>query len=130
MNGSPKGTNRCAYRNLLAWSEGVRLAEEVYTSTRGFPDIEKFGLQGQMRRSAISVPTNIAEGAGRVTPREFLRFLFISRGSLCELETLITLAANTGALTVEDEKAVSKQAARVSSLINGLIANVRSRLGT
>ena len=80
------------YRDLVAWQKGMNLAERTYAVTAGFPDTEKFGLVSQMRRAAVSVPANIAEGFGRFRKAEFRRFLEIAIGSLFELQTLAELA--------------------------------------
>jgi len=88
------------YQELLVWQKAMDLVMEVYRATTGFPDTEKFGLTSQMRRAAVSVPANIAEGAGRGTDREFARFLQIARGSLFELETQNLIAKKLGLLPV------------------------------
>ena len=75
------------FRNLQVWEKGVELAKSVYQLTRDFPDEEKFGLITQMRRCAVSIPSNIAEGSARSTEKDFSRFLSISLGSYFELET-------------------------------------------
>jgi four helix bundle protein len=84
------------HRDLLVWSLGMDLAEQVYRATGGFPDQERFGLQSQMRRAAVAIPCNIAEGHGRLTAGEMRHFLGIARGSLRELETQIELAGRMG----------------------------------
>jgi len=75
------------YRNLRVWEKSMSLCREVYRLTSCFPESERFGLTSQMRRAAVSIPSNIAEGQGRLARREFARFLAIARGSLKELET-------------------------------------------
>ena len=86
------------FRDLMAWQYAMRSALAVHEATSGFPDTERFGLVAQMRRSAISVPSNIAEGYGRGTRPEYIRFLKIARGSLYELETQMELAGALGFL--------------------------------
>jgi four helix bundle protein len=81
-----------SFRDLDVWHLGVELAETVYRITARFPKAELFALSAQMRRAAVSIPSNIAEGRSRDSTREFLHFLAISRGSLAELETQIELA--------------------------------------
>src|ERR1700691_3577747 len=81
-----------SFRDLDVWNLGVELAETVYRVTARFPKSELFALTAQMRRAAVSIPSNIAEGRARDSTREFLRFLAISRGSLAELETQLELA--------------------------------------
>lgn len=80
------------YRDLAAWQHSMSIVKIVYEHTRGFPREEIYGLTSQMRRAATSVPANIAEGSGRGTTKEFLRFIDIANGSLKELETHILIA--------------------------------------
>ncbi len=82
------------FRNLNVWKKAVDLATYVYQITESFPKTEKYGLTSQMRRSAISISTNIAEGAGRGSKKEFNQFLNISTGSCYELETQLTISQN------------------------------------
>jgi len=84
--------------SLTVWQKSVELVEEIYRLTQNFPTEEKFGLVSQMRRSAVSIPSNISEGYGRRSDGEFLQFLGMSRGSLCELETQIIIAQKLGFL--------------------------------
>lgn len=80
-----------SFRDLRVWQEAVNLAVETYQGTAVFPKQEVYGLSQQMRRAAVSIPSNIAEGKGRCSDRDFRRFLFQARGSLMELETQISL---------------------------------------
>ena len=80
------------HHNLKVWQEAMQLVKAVYAATTSFPKEESYGLTSQIRRAAISIPSNIAEGAARTGTKEFLRFLSIARGSLSELETQIILA--------------------------------------
>ena len=79
-------------QQLIVWQRGRQLVKECYRLTRSFPRDERYGLTAQLRRAAVSVPANIAEGYGRIHRREFTNFLSISNGSLCELETYLYLA--------------------------------------
>lgn len=99
------------------------LVKSVYAVTTEFPKHEVFGLVSQMRRAAISVPSNIAEGAGRTSKREFLQFLSIARGSLNELDTQLLIAKELGYLT--ETEAIDAQVDRVLALIGGLINSER-----
>ena len=81
---------------LEVWKEAMALVRTVYAVTRGFPKEETYGLALQLRRAAVSIPSNVAEGAGRDGDKEFLRFLSIARGSLSELETQLLIAADLG----------------------------------
>jgi four helix bundle protein len=82
------------FRNLLIWQKSKVLVTKIYTITNNFPKEEVFGLTPQIKRSAISIPSNIAEGLGRESSNEFLRFLKISIGSLFELQTQLEIAKN------------------------------------
>jgi four helix bundle protein len=86
------------YEDLIVWQKSMSLVEEVYKITKTFPKEELFGLVSQMRRSAVSVPSNIAEGYGRTSKGYFVSFLKISLGSLCELETQINISKKLGYL--------------------------------
>ncbi len=84
------------HHELRVWQDGIKLVKLVYRETSGFPSHEQFGLTSQMRRAAVSIPANIAEGAARTTSKEFCHFLSIARGSLSELETLTLIAVEVG----------------------------------
>jgi four helix bundle protein len=84
------------YRDLLVWQKGILLAKEVYRLTRDFPADEKWGLVSQMRRAAVSVPSNIAEGQARRTTKDFIQFISIAEGSIAELDTQLILAYEMG----------------------------------
>ena len=86
------------YRNLIVWKRAHAFALEVYLSTRSFPDSERFGLTAQLRRAAISVVSNIAEGWGRHETRDQVRFLKMARGSNCEVECQLLLSRDVGYL--------------------------------
>jgi four helix bundle protein len=80
------------YKDLLVWQKGILLVKLIYKLTRGFPEDEKFGLSSQMRRAAVSVPSNIAEGQARHTTGEFIQFISNAEGSLAEVDTQVVLA--------------------------------------
>lgn len=84
------------YKELKVWQESMKLAKMIYIISSDFPQEERFGLTSQLRRCAISVPSNVAEGAGRKSDKEFLHFLSISTGSIYELETQLLLALDLG----------------------------------
>jgi four helix bundle protein len=85
-----------SYRDLLVWQKGMALAKQIYLMTRAFPEDERFGLITQMRRAAVSVPSNIAEGQARQGRNEFVQFLSYAEGSLAELDTQLKLADDLG----------------------------------
>jgi four helix bundle protein len=108
-----------AHYRLDVWKASMRLVKSVYEATESFPDDERFGLTSQIRRSAISVPSNIAEGAARGTPAEFVRFLQISRASLMELDTQLLLGKDLGLL--KDFRGIREHVLRILAMLNGLI---------
>lgn len=118
-----------SYKELLVWQVAMSLANEVYGVTRQFPREEMYGLISQIRRSAVSVPSNIAEGQGRATRGEFVQFLGHARGSLFELETQLTIAGELGYLGRQDQTRVLGSLTRVAQLLNALITSLRSSGG-
>jgi four helix bundle protein len=112
------------YTQLETWQRAMDLADAVYKATRTYPKEETYGLTSQTRRSAVSVPSNIAEGQGRGNSREFVRFLAVARGSLFELQTQIRLAERFGYLDPERSSGLIDQSWTVGRLINGLIRAV------
>jgi four helix bundle protein len=113
------------HRDLAAWREAMTLVELVYRHTEGFPGKEAYGLTAQLRRSAVSIPSNIAEGAGRNSTRELLQFLGFACGSLAELDTQLEVAARLGYLNVKSE--VFDQAVRVGVLVRLFRKSIRSK---
>ena len=114
------------HRKLMVWQEAVRLVESVYRITRAFPGDEIFGLTSQLRRSAVSVPSNIAEGAGRNSTKELVQFLGVASGSLAELDTQLEIACRLGYLNSSSE--VVAQASRVGQLVVALRKSLRNKL--
>lgn len=106
------------HEQLEAWKFAMQLVKAVYELTADFPADERYGLSQQMRRAAVSIPSNIAEGAGRNSPKEFLNFIGISRGSLAELETQLQLAVMLG-FAVPDHQ-VFELANSTGKLLTGL----------
>ena len=103
-----------SYRSLVVWQKAVDLVTDVYAATSVFPRHELFGLTSQLRRCAVSVPSNIAEGQGRATKGEFIQFLCHARGSLFELETQLHIACKLGYLSVEGSQSLEVKAGRRS----------------
>lgn len=101
------------------------LAEDIYRITKTFPKEETYALTVQLRRAAVSVPSNIAEGKGRSSEKELAQFLCHSRGSLFEIETQLNLARRLGYVDVTKTDAVLRKAARVGQLLNGLLRAIR-----
>jgi four helix bundle protein len=116
---------RTHYR-LKTWQLSIELVSHVYNVTKQFPRQEIYALTEQMRRSAISIPSNIAEGAARTTAREFLNFLSIARGSLSELETQIIISRRLGYL--ENNADIEEEINELFLLLNGLMRSVRQKV--
>ena len=114
-----------SYRDLETWQIAMKLVSEVYRVTKSFPRDEIYGLTNQLRRAAVSVPSNIAEGQGRDSTKEFLHYLSMAHGSLCELETQLLIAQGLGYLTQEDTDKLASLAVSVGRLINGLSRSLR-----
>ena len=111
------------HRKLVAWQEAIKLVELVYLETASFPRQEVFGLVSQLRRAAVSIPANIAEGAGRNSTKELAHFLGIASGSKAELDTHLEIAVRLGMLRTDSE--VFKTLGRVSKLLIGLRRSLR-----
>ena len=112
------------YRELKVWQKAIDLVEQVYLLTKGFPQEERFGLVVQMRRAAVSVPANIAEGYGRTHRGDYLRHLSISRGSLLELETHMVIACRLGFVAKEQEDDIAPHIQEVDRMLFGLIESL------
>jgi four helix bundle protein len=109
-----------SYRELEVWQLGMELAEECYRVTKGFPKEELFGMTSQIRRAAVSIPANIAEGQGREHTKEFLHHLSVARGSLMELETHLMLSQRVGLLDQAKTTPILTQTERISRMLSGL----------
>jgi four helix bundle protein len=114
-----------AHKKLDAWKISIELVKEIYRLTASFPKEEMYGLVSQMRRAAVSVPSNLAEGAARKNNREFVQFLYIALGSLSELDTQIHIAMELGYLGAEEKKESAELLEKASMLISGLIRKKR-----
>jgi four helix bundle protein len=115
------------YKDLQAWRLGIQLVKEVYRVTCKWPDKEVFGLTSQARRSAVSIPANIAEGQGRKTTKDFLRHLSIAYGSLMELETHLVIAAELSYLSREQFKALELKTVELAKVLSGLTRSLTSK---
>jgi four helix bundle protein len=114
-----------SYRDLIAWRKAMRLVTEIYQATRVFPKDETYGLTSQLRRAAVSVPSNIAEGQARFSRKEFHHFLSLARGSLVEIETQVIIAQNLDYLTQNQSQPLLAEAAELGRILNGLIASIK-----
>jgi len=119
----PKG-----HRRLILWQKSVRLAVEIHRVSRRLPKHELFGLAAQMNRAAVSIPSNVAEGAARHTTRDYIRFLYIARGSSAEIDTQLRLAEELGYLSGDDLAPALAIADEVGRLLNAVITTLHRRL--
>ena len=115
------------YRELVTWQKAMDLVEAVYKESRGFPREEQFGLTSQIRRAAVAIPSNIAEGQGRKFTKEFVYHLSVALGSLCEMETQLLIALRLNYVNEETYQTLSEGAAEVGRLLNGLIHSLSAR---
>jgi four helix bundle protein len=114
-----------SYKDLVVWNKAMELVMGIYRLTQEFPKEEIFGLVSQLRRSSVSIPSNIAEGQGRLSKGEFRNFLGNARGSLSELETQILIAQKLDYLKESDAAVILDLAAEVGRILNGLIASTK-----
>ena len=114
-----------SYKDLIAWQKAMSLVREVYLHTRRFPKEEIYGLAAQLRRAAVSVPSNIAEGQGRLSKKEFRHFLSLARGSLLEVETQVLIAADLNYLSSDAAHGLETQAQEMLRIINALMNSLR-----
>jgi four helix bundle protein len=115
------------YRELKVWQKAYGFCLELYKITKRFPKEELYGLTSQIRRSAISVPSNIAEGYGRKTTQEYIRSLHIAYGSNCELETQILLAGDLGYFKTEDFEKLRKDIGEIERMLKALIKALENK---
>ena len=115
------------YRQLFVWQKAKALAVQVYRSTEQFPRNETYGLTSQLRRAAVSVPSNIAEGQGRLTSGEFSHFLGQARGSLLEMETQLDIALDLRYLDQNEQQTLAQEIYQVLGLLNRLIESLRRK---
>ena len=112
------------HHKLEAWNQAVELVTQIYRRTDNFPKEERYGLTSQIRRAAVSIPANIAEGAARFSSREFARFLSNAQGSASELETELLIAYRLGYLDETNFSDLTSQLERIGRLITGLSKHV------
>jgi len=117
-----------SYRDLVVWQRAIELTTEIYRLTETFPGTEVYGLTSQLRRAAVSVASNIAEGSGRGSKREFRQFLNTARGSICELQTQLVIAGNLAFAKNERLLAAESIANEVGRMLNGLLRSVSGEI--
>lgn len=115
------------YKDLDVWKKAHDLTLRIYKTTNEFPKEELYGLVSQIRRSAASIPTNIAEGRGSLYKNEFIRFLGVARGSACELEYQLILSKDLGFITEEDYNKYQQDIRQILKMLNGLIKSIQER---
>ena len=118
------------YRDLIVWQKSMALVTEVYSITRLFPKEELYGLVSQTRRSAVSIPSNIAEGYGRHSTNDYTRFLQIAIGSLYELQTQLEICLNLGYLLKDTFEKAYEQSREIERMLSSLIKKVGNYSGT
>ena len=115
------------YRELKVWQKSYRLCLDLYRITKEFPKEERYGLTSQIRRAAVSIPSNIAEGYGRKTTADYLRFLYIAYGSICELETQLLLSNDLNYVNKENLKALRDDTEEAERMLKALIKSLENK---
>ena len=118
------------YKELKVWQRSYQLCLDIYKITKGFPKEERYGLTSQIRRAAVSVPSNIAEGYGRKTTPEYIRFLYIAYGSNCELETQILLSGDLGYIETGKLEILKEGIGEVERMLKALIKSLERKHST
>ena len=116
-----------SYKDLKVWQRSYQLCLEIYKITKGFPDEEKYGLTSQLRRVAVSVPSNISEGYGRKTTPEYIQFLYIAYGSVCEIETQILLSGDLGYISNGRLEMLNEGIREVERILKALIRSLENK---
>jgi len=117
--------NRKPHKNLEVWKLSVDFVKDIYTRTTNFPDEEKFGIISQLRRAVVSIPANIAEGAARSTKKELRNFLYITSGSLSEIDTLLTISKELGFIKESQLDALNEKLVKIDIMLDGLIKKLK-----
>jgi len=116
-----------SHKDLKVWQKGIELVKSIYEITQSFPSNEQFGLVSQMRRAAVSIPSNIAEGCGRNSDKELIHFLYIALGSASELETQIIISQELSFLQPEKSEQMQSLIFEIIKMISSLIKSIRAR---
>lgn len=116
-----------SYKDLQVWEKSYKLCLEVYKLFKEFPPEERYGLCSQLRRSSVSIPSNIAEGYGRRGRQEYIHFLYIAYGSYCELETQILLSSDLGYINSNDKERILTLGKEVERMLKGLITSLEKK---
>ena len=115
------------HKDLQIWQKGISFVKTVYEATASYPQAEQFGLTSQMRRSAVSIPSNIAEGCGRNSNKELVQFLYIALGSSSELETQIIISNELGFLNKEKTDSILSMINEIIRMTSSLIQSIKTR---
>lgn len=115
------------FKDLLVWQKSVDFVTEIYRITAAFPSAESFGLTSQLRRAAVSIPSNIGEGNSRRSLPDYIQFLKIARGSCAEVETQLLISQNLAFLSEEEFIRLNNDIQEISKMINGLINALQSK---
>jgi four helix bundle protein len=115
------------YKELKVWQSSYQLCLDIYKITKGFPKEERYGMTSQIRRAALSIPCNIAEGYGRKTTPDYIRSLYIAYGSNCELETQILLSGDLGYMKAEELKKLQADIGGLDRMLKALIKSLENK---
>jgi four helix bundle protein len=116
-----------SFRELKVWQKAMNLVTSIYSNTSTFPQSEQFGITSQIRRSSVSIPSNIAEGFGRNTKKEFVRFLRISIASLFELQTQLEISKNLNYITFEKFDKIIADSIEIEKMLKALIKSIQNK---
>ena len=115
------------YKELLVWQKAYELCLKIYGVAPSFPNEERYGLTSQIKRSAVSIPSNIAEGYGRKTTADYIRMLYISYGSVCELETQVLLAGDLGFIERGEFNVIKASIVEIERMLKALIGSLENK---
>ncbi len=115
------------HKKLDVWKESIEFAVTIYNLVKKFPSNEEFGLTSQLKRAAVSIPGNIAEGAARNSKREFVQFLYIARGSMSEVDTHLEIALRLGFIAKEMAASIEPKMTRIDKMLTGLIQFLKKK---
>lgn len=116
-----------SYRDLIVWRKATEVALEIYRATQDFPRAEVYGLTSQLRRASVSIASNIAEGKGRYSRKEFVQFFYRARGSMLEIETQLYIAHELQYLEPKRYQRLQTDAVELGRILNGLIKSVENQ---
>jgi len=116
-----------SHKDLHVWQKSILLVTDIYNITKEFPKEELFGLTNQLRRAAVSIPSNIAEGSARNHNKEFIQFLYIALGSSAEIDTQLIISQNLGYITESNLKLLTEKTTDIRSMLIGLIKSLQTK---